>query len=241
MRKLNDGIEFARIALPNYRTQMLLWRFDLSKFQMVIERQSAAGDGRGSDIEGLAKSANAIFAANGGPFDVDSEERLTPSGLLTINHIVIRKIYDGIPIPGNLTGVLFERNGQVAIAPYNKFSPVGVSFAVQAGPRLVEPGGQFGMWRDDHERQDRAAICLIGNASYGRATALVVVVVHGTDAGGGISLYQLADVLMGRDLSCDSAINLDGGPRMQAQYVGEQPIKALDHEPLDNAVVLRRR
>ena len=86
--------------------------------------------------------------------------------------------------------------------------------AIQAGPRIIEPGGHPGIRSDDGAHANRT---VIGADRSGR---LVLVVVYQSDGGRrfGPSLYELMELLgptgLGRissDHALDQALNLDGG------------------------------
>ncbi len=83
-------------------------------------------------------------------------------------------------------------------------------FALQAGPRIIEPGGAPGIRKSDGARAHRS---IIGRARDGR---LVLGVVLGPSGwGSGPSLYELQHVLIHESLGTsrlDFALNLDGGP-----------------------------
>lgn len=83
---------------------------------------------------------------------------------------------------------------------------------IQCGPRLVEPGGKVGIRSDDGRRAARTAVCL---RDHGRTLDLVVTWDVANPASGP-GLLELARWLASPDAgpggSCESALNLDGGP-----------------------------
>ncbi|MBX2812654.1 MAG: phosphodiester glycosidase family protein [Myxococcales bacterium] len=89
------------------------------------------------------------------------------------------------------------------------------SFAIQAGPRVIESDGQPGIHSDDGQRANRTVI------GYDAQQRLAIGVVYGADAGigSGLTLYELQKIIgqegLGRidpSLNFEAALNLDGGP-----------------------------
>ena len=99
------------------------------------------------------------------------------------------------------------------------------SFAIQAGPRIIEPNGQPGIKSDDGKRRNRT---LIGISESGRLV-IASYIAHAS-GGKGLSLFQLQGLLTkqlrrlnkGSQYSLTSALNLDGGPSSSFIWRGDQ-------------------
>lgn len=116
------------------------------------------------------------------------------------------------------SGVLVIRDGRIRLlerdaAKARDFK--NALLAIQAGPRVIEPGGAAGIRSDDGARANRT---VIGADRDGR---LALVIVYQRDGGRrfGPSLFELMSLLgpkgLGRvspELALDLALNLDGGP-----------------------------
>jgi len=89
------------------------------------------------------------------------------------------------------------------------------SFAIQAGPRIIEPNGQPGIRSDDGKRTNRT---FIGISEKG--LLVVASFIAHPNGGRGLSLFQLQDLLTKRlrketetaKYALKAALNLDGGP-----------------------------
>lgn len=118
------------------------------------------------------------------------------------------------------------------------------TLAIQAGPRIIEPGGGPGIVSDDGARANRT---VIGATADGRA--IIAVVLGPTSWTTGPSLYELQRVLgpegIGRraaDLEFKFALNLDGGPStgMQVRIPGHR-FDVAESAPVYSVLALRPR
>jgi hypothetical protein len=159
-------------------------------------------------INALARDA--LLVVNGSYFTPERK----PTGLLVSEGRVLSPLVKKGGGAG--TGVLVIRDGQVRLHPresIKKRDYEGSSFAIQAGPRVIEPGGISGIRSDDGLRANRT---VIGGDRRGR----VVVAVTYDDDGSrtGATLFELMHLLsvgladIADDLPLDFALNLDGGP-----------------------------
>lgn len=191
-----------RFGSESYGIDVFGWSFNTDHFSVKIATQIG---NKGSSVESLRRANSpSVFAINGGFFEVDSEHRLTPSGLLYVNSIHIAELNSR-----GGSGVFYIEGGRPKIAFSSRFSATPeTSSAVQSGPLVVDPGGKLGIYENDFNRLERAAACLAGNQ-------ITFVVVRGS----GLSLYEFASILALDEKSggfgCERAINLDGGPSVQ--------------------------
>lgn len=218
------GVTYRLARLADYGLAIHVWVFDAARYDLRVAEQKAATGGM---IGAFLDRPRDVFAINGGFFERDDDERLTPSGLLVIDGRIVAPEHERAG-----SGIVYSGAGGVAIAYRAKAPPRSrMDQALQVGPVLVDPGGKVGIYKNSHDRQNRSALCL-------RTGAIVFVVVDG-----GLSLYQLAHLLAARSgdggLGCDMAINLDGGPSTQAQFrSGPRRIEVPGEWPVENALVI---
>jgi uncharacterized protein YigE (DUF2233 family) len=224
--ELLPGAHYSVAQIKDYDVTLHVWSFDPTLFHLKVRQQAQAG---GQAVDEFLTDPGDVLAINGGFFDVDSRQRLTPSGLLIVDGALVRDVTD------KGSGIVFATADGISIVRRQDFRAAGVVHAVQSGPLLVDPGGRLGIYREDFDRQRRSAICLDGGA-------VRIVVVEG----GGLSLLELARVLSSPreagGLACEVALNLDGGPSTQATTrIGSQELSFEGRWRIQNALVLTRR
>lgn len=137
---------------------------------------------------------------NGGFFEPDG----SPTGLL------IENSRQRAPLSNRalMSGTFMVKNGLFQMIKSRDYiADPGISFAVQNGPMLVEPGPRFGIIRNELNRQPRTIIAL------DRAGCAHIVVLK-TPVSLFVSQYIVARVV--RNISY--ALNLDGGPSSYIYY-----------------------
>lgn len=195
------GLSIGSAEYARYGIRIHVFDFEQSRFAMrVAEQKAATGSPAGDFLEG----EDDVFAINGGFFERDSRDRLSPSGLLIIDGRIVAEEHQRAG-----SGIIYTEGNGVGIARRKDFRDRSrTRHALQVGPLLVDPGGVKGIYKNDVERHNRSAVCL-------RGTSFTAFAVEG-----GISLFQFADLLSrpvdGGGFGCDIAINLDGGPSTQA-------------------------
>ena len=224
--ELLPGAHYAVARIADYDVNLHVWSFDPMRFHLKMRQQVQAG---GQSIGDFLTDPGDVLAINGGFFDTDLRQRLTPSGLLIVDGALVRDVTE------KGSGIVFTTAAGIGIVRRQDFLPAGVTHAVQSGPLLVDPGGKLGIYKEDFDRQRRSAICLDGGA-------VRVVMVEG----GGLSLLELARVLSSPreagGLGCEVALNLDGGPSTQAMArIGSQELSFVGRWRIQNALVLSRR
>ena len=120
-----------------------------------------------------------MLAVNGGFFEKDGDDRLSPSGLLIIGGKEVAPEHERAG-----SGIVYEGQSGIAIA-YRQSAPdrKEMRSALQAGPIVVEPDGSSGIRSSKNDkRYDRTAVCLRGDS-------VVVIVVEG-----GLTLLDLAQL-----------------------------------------------
>ena len=223
--ELWPGAHYTVARLADYEVNLHVWSFDPKRFQLKLRQQTSTG---GQSIADFLTDPGDLLAINGGFFDTDSRQRLTPSGLLIVDGALVRDVTD------KGSGIVFATADGVGIVRRQDFRAAGVVHAVQSGPLLVDPGGKLGIYKEDFDRQSRSAVCLDGNA-------IRIVMVEG-----GLSLLELARVLSSPreagGLACEVALNLDGGPSTQAvARAGGREMSFVGRWRIQNALVISRR
>jgi uncharacterized protein YigE (DUF2233 family) len=224
--ELLPGAHYSVARIADYDVNLHVWSFDPARFHLKVRQQTQTG---GQSIGDFLTDPGDVLAINGGFFDTDSRQRLTPSGLLIADGALVRDVTD------KGSGIVFATATGVGIVRRQDFRPASVEHAVQSGPLLVDPGGKLGIYKEDFDRQRRSAICLDGSA-------VRIVMVEGS----GLSLLELARVLSSPraagGLACEVALNLDGGPSTQAMArIGSQDLSFVGRWRIQNALVLSRR
>ena len=195
------GLTVGAADYAAYGIRIHVFDFTKANFQITLAEQKAS---TGSHATDFLEAKDDVFVINGGFFERDRADRLSPSGLLIVDGNMVAEEHDRAG-----SGVIYAGENGVAIAYRKDLSDRSkMRDAVQVGPILVDPGGVKGIYKNVPERHNRSAICL-------RGTSFTAFVVEG-----GISLFQLADLLSlppaSGGFGCDVAINLDGGPSTQA-------------------------
>lgn len=158
-------------------------------------------------LNGLAPKA--LVVTNGGYFTPEHR----PTGLLVSGGRTLSPL---VPTGGGAgSGVLVLTGGRIRLYERERVQAddlEGAAFAIQGGPRVIEPGSRDGIRSDDGLRANRT---VIGADQRGR---LVLAVTYAEGARRGASLFELQRLLgpsgVGRldpDLALDFALNLDGG------------------------------
>lgn len=196
----------------------------------AVELELQTNPERRSLLE-LADGALAI--ANAGYFTKDWR----PTGLLHTQGRTLNPLIKEGGAAGS--GVMVVEGDEVRLVRREQLAATDLErahFALQAGPRIIEPDGLPGIRSDDGARANRT---VLGRTRDGR---LALAVIYGEDAGVGTgpTLYEL-QALLGPDglgsidpqLALNMALNLDGGPSTGLHL--SHPTRAL-HFPEGGAV-----
>lgn len=160
-----------------------------------------------------------------------------------------RRLSPFIPQAGAAgSGVLLIEGGLVQLLERDQIKDRSfekAALAIQAGPRIIEPGGRPGIRSDNGRRANRS---FIGRDAQGR---LVLGVSYHPDPtrGRGLSLYELQDILTrglaaegGEALALDAALNLDGGPSTGlSSGLQEPPLSYPEAAAVHSVLTLARR
>ena len=198
-----DGMVIKSIRIDDYAINIEAVRFrsDLYGIKMAVQLETT-----GTNAKDFLMAHDAILAINGGFYEIDEYDRLSPSGLLIINGQEKAAYHKR-----GGSGFLYDTGTTVEIGwSKNANKITDVKFAVQSGPLVVDPGGKNGILVDNHDQRRRSTFCLNQN------TASVILV------DGHLSLYELGELLSTDQkhggFGCERAINLDGGASSQLYF-----------------------
>jgi uncharacterized protein YigE (DUF2233 family) len=181
--------------------------------------------GMGRDLAAARARTGATLVVDAGFFDPQQQ----PEGLVIAEGKTLSALSASLG-----GGVLAVSGDRAALFAAEGYAPApGVSFAIQAKPRLVVAGATSKM--KDERAAERTALCL---REEGRT--LEVVVARGDTPGAGPRLSELADMLQSR--GCQDALNLDGGPSTGAAWREPEGTRELPPRgPLRQAIAVWAR
>jgi len=226
MTRVEPGLSVGVVAYPPFGIRIHVFDFARDRFVLRVAEQRAETGNRAPEF--LAGKDD-VFVINGGYFERTRRGKLSSSGLLIVDGQIVAREHERAG-----SGVVTSGRDGIGITYRKNFTDrSGVSHALQAGPILVDPGGIKGIYKVD-KRYNRSALCLRGSSF----TAFVVE--------GGISLFQLADLLSLPEaeggFGCDIAINLDGGPSTQAALrAGSAQAEIPGEWTVHNALIVSRK
>jgi uncharacterized protein YigE (DUF2233 family) len=214
-----------RIDAEGRAHEWLVTRVDLHQHRLQIRPLPSLS------LAGLPPAApDVLVAVNSGFFD----PKLEASGLLISQGRELARERAGAG-----SGILAVAKQRARLLKRGEPVPAETDFAVQCGPRLIEPGGGIGIRSDDGQRAARTAVCI---REQGRELDLIVSISK-SHRGVGPSLLQLAQWLAtplapGDSSGCDAALNLDGGPSTGIVVPGRASLYRAPLGPVPFAVVV---
>jgi uncharacterized protein YigE (DUF2233 family) len=171
------------------------------------------------------------FAINGGFFEPD----FAPSGLVVSRGVVLSRAR-----PRGGSGILVIEGGIARLVSAEGADVSHATFAIQSGPRLIEPGGVLGINADAPARARRSAVCI---RDEGRMLDFIVAErVDGPDGPGlhALARWLVAGIPFGEP-GCDAALNLDGGPSTALDLRDDPQRFVRPHGPVVHALTVRER
>lgn len=195
-QSLAPGLEYSRLMNFSASPGGLIHVFRLDPTRYTL--QSAILDNNASSIPSLMNQRGAVIAVNGGYFSPE----IKPMGLRITQGKVLNKLR-----PISWWGVFYLRNSQPNIVTPRDFqaNPY-ISFAVQAGPRLVIDGE---VPKLGDGVADRSALGITRNGK------IIVLATENLL----LSTKELAEIMRAPEsengLNCNKALNLDGGHSTQ--------------------------
>ncbi len=231
--QVTEGFEYKTARLKNslgiQKTfSVYVWRFDPDKFHISVVNQHEKG---GSRIKDYREKANAILAINGGFFAIKKDRTLKASGLVVIGQKELSPYHKGAG-----SGLFYEVGGKMALGWARQAQHYqSVEQALQVGPMVVDPGGKNGISRNDGRYAKRTVLCQDFKGRF------LVVIIDGS-----ITLYDTGKLLSTSEkrggLSCERALNLDGGPSTMVDYAFKgKSLTVKGRWPVVNALVIKPR
>lgn len=216
-----------RIDSEGEAHEWIVVRIDLRMHRLQVRARGEA------PFAELLDAPDVLVAVNGGFFDPE----LGASGLLMSEGVTLAR-----ERPGGGSGRLVIAQGVARLQARGVPLPPRADFAVQCGPRLIEPDGAVGIRSDDGQRAARTAACIRDG---GRELDLIVAASE-KHLGSGPGLLQLARWLAeplasGETSGCESALNLDGGPSTGIVVAGAPSLLREPLGPVPFALVVPRR
>lgn len=194
-RKLAPGIEYQDLngSLLTPWSHVHVFRIDLKENELsLVSAKDLLRDH--ASIEEYAQHSKALIAINGGFFDNDYK----PLGLRFYNnqqHNPIKNI--------SWWGIFYIKNQKAHLTNANQYNPrQSLEFAIQSGPRLLINN------RIPPLKPGRAERSALGITHDGRVIVLVTDNMP-------LSTTELAQLMKTQPLSCENALNLDGGSSSQ--------------------------
>lgn len=222
---LKPGLDYVQLALPENQGnhgELYAFRIDPRYYTLRLASAEAMGETMGSNVVSLAHFSNALIAVNGGFFSPEHD----PLGLRMQDGQVLQPVR-----PISWWGVFSIRQGQARVSTWNAFVPDNqVSFAIQAGPRLLVKGHIPPL---KPGTADRTALCIDAQQNI-----LVIATANAS-----LTTQAFAELLRTSEhkggLSCVDALNLDGGTSTQLYAkVGDVDVNVPNFKAIADAVVV---
>ena len=228
--RIADGLGWLTADLPSYDLAVFAWAVDPGKFRIEAAAQL---EETGSSAQDIGRGKGALLTVAGGFYQTDAKYRLSPSGMLVVDGLILNG-----HVAGAGSGMILAKDGAVTIdwARAHADDP-DLWSAIQAGPMVVDPGGVNGINTNDYNRLSRLAV--------GLADGHVIFVAVRSEQEG-LSLYELGEILSRKKqqggFGCERALNLSGGPTSQVSFHhGNRNLDIPGLWPLQNALVVTPR
>nr|WP_045100582.1 phosphodiester glycosidase family protein [Legionella micdadei] len=221
-RTLAPGIEYQDLD-GNFLTpwsHIHAFRIDLKENELsLISAKDLSRDH--ASVDEYAQHSNALLAINGGFFD----NNYKPLGLRIYNN------HQHSP-PKHISwwGIFYIKNQRAYLTNISQYHPSSqIDFAIQSGPRLLinnripplKPG-----------RAERSALCITHDGH------VIILVTDNLP----LSTTELAQIMKAQPLSCENALNLDGGSSSQLRAnVGSFQLEVHGFSNVSDAVIVRPR
>jgi exopolysaccharide biosynthesis protein len=203
-----DDLEIGTIrtgSFPFLSSELMLIRTSGKQFQIGVLRTASFGK-KVLDVRQLCKLGKAVACINANFFD----EQHKPLGLVVSQGKTHHKLHKG---GKTITGVFQVDRSGYKIKNRSEVKYENLLEAIQAGPRLISNGKRITSLREKNNSTRRSGICIDS-----KQRLVLYVVSSGVF---GVSLEQLQEILTSPEVSCQDALNLDGGGSSQMYFSGE--------------------
>ena len=207
--RVGEDLDLAQVNVrvnPFLSSELLLVRSELKRHRVAVIKSTEFGRRRNT-VMALGMASRAAVAINANFFD----EQGKALGLIISRGIVNQGLHRG---GETLSGIFEVTSTGLRIINRDTFEPLGVTEAVQAGPRLLS-GGSRVRGLEASAFSKRSGVCIDGE----RRLILFAV----SSGFLGLTMQQLQEVLMRPDIGCVDALNLDGGGSAQLWISGKIP------------------
>jgi len=201
---------------------------DPDQSQFSIVSQSSEGIESAQDFIAFAERYDALVMINGGYFD----HNFVPVGLAIQGGTEVAGVLEQRPLSA---AVITYKSGSIAVVPTEDYSPSPDQIhAFQAGPYLIDPGGEPGIYSEDYKRAERSAIGLTDEG---------VIVLLTTSP---CTLFQLSEILSTDPQAIgvnafEYVLNLDGGPSSGLYFQTQPSLTRPSEDAVQNAIVVRAK
>jgi len=220
-QRLDSGIEYQDLAgrLLTPWSHIHVFRIDLTKTKLSIVSARRLSQ-RNASADQFGEHSGALISINGGFFD----RKFNPLGLR------INDYKEENPIKSiSWWGIFYVKNQRPHISSQNKFHyDPAISFAMQSGPRLLINGKIPSLKAGDAERS------ALGITDKGKVIILVT-------SNAPMSTHRLARLMKSPPLSCNDALNLDGGSSSQLYaHIGNFLLNVHSFSNVSDAIVVKK-
>jgi len=215
---VDAGIAHKKIAIISgesfVRSVLTFVRLDPRRYSAKILVEDEKDKGSGFFIRNLTEKTGAALIINGSYFD----ENRRPLGFLARDGKTINK---KIATNWIYSGVFYVKDGEPHQGPRAEFNnELGAEQALQAGPQLFLEGKPVKKINNLHASYFRSGIGVTRDRQ---------VLVFATDTRyGGISWFELQQILELSVLDCYNAMNLDGGGSTQMALAAAEKKEFID-------------
>ncbi len=223
-KPLKPGLEYTLLQ-PGYG-RLYAFRIDPAKYDLDLATAADLDhpETGGLTVEEIAEQTQALVAVNGGFFTPNYQ----PLGL-RIQNGQLRSPFK----PISWWGVFYLKNHPEIVSSKAFKDLQNITFAIQAGPRLVVQG-EIPHLKSGAD--DRSAICLT------QQQQVILVVSQGAS----LTLSNFANILQKPEqfggLNCYNALNLDGGHSSQLfAKIGPNELSVPNLSPVADAVIVKSR
>lgn len=215
---VDNGIAYKKIAIISgesfVQSVLVFVQLDPRRYSAKILVEEKEDRGSGFFARAIAEKTGAALVINGSYFD----ENRRPLGYLVSDGTTINK---KIATNWIYSGFFYVKNGDLFQAPRTEFQKeLGAEQVLQAGPQLFFAGKPVKKINNLHASYFRSGIGVTRHKQ---------VLVFATDTRyGGISWFELQQILELPVLECINAMNLDGGGSTQMVLAAAEKREFID-------------
>lgn len=212
-KEITSGLEYTKLQLPPstsfVRSDLYLLRINLNDTTITGVHAPTHLGKKSTSVKAMVQKKNGLAGINANFFDTKNDSL----GVFIVDTETLSSLHSGGKL---LSGIFQIKQGIPSIISRSQFTPEMVTFAIQAGPRLIIDKRKTEVLSQD-QRSRRSGIALTQNGE---------VLLYATQLRfPGATLEEIQDALINSDLGVTHALNLDGGGSSQLFFY-----KDLDHK-----------